>query len=306
MSSATTLMAYSMSKPITAAATLQLVESRKIELDDPLARHLESRPYGPDVTVGQLLSHTSGIPNPIPLRWVHAAALHDTFDEAAALANVLRKHPKLLFPPGTQYRYSNIGYWLLGSIIERASGEPFASYVRKRVLQPLQISSHELEFFVPDWPNHAKGYLERRSFLNLLKRVLIAGELIGGREGRWVHINAHYVNGAAFGGLVGSARGFAKFLQDQLRPRSALFRETTRDLFYAPQTTNSGAPVPMTLGWHIGAAKGIRFFYKEGGGGGFRCMMRQYREAGIATIAMINATGFDVAGLLDRLDFAFL
>jgi D-alanyl-D-alanine carboxypeptidase len=141
---ATTMMAYSMSKTITAAAVVQLVESRRLGLDDSIDRYVESQPYGPDVTVRQLLSHTSGLPNPVPLAWVHPAARHGTFDEAAELATVMRDHPQLAFPPGTKYGYSNIGYWLLGPIVERASGETFPSSVREHVLEPLGITPLEL------------------------------------------------------------------------------------------------------------------------------------------------------------------
>jgi D-alanyl-D-alanine carboxypeptidase len=306
LTAATTMMAYSMSKTITAAAVLQLVDSGKVKLDDPADAYLESQPYGPGVTVRQLMSHTSGIPNPIPLRWVHSASCHNTFDERAALASVLLEHPKLSSPPGTKYRYSNIGYWLLGCIVERASGETFPSYVREHVLQPLGITPQELGYVVPDPRHHAKGYLEKYSLLNLVKRVLIARELIGGYESRWVHLNDHYVNGAAFGGLVGNARGFGRFLQDQLRPHSALFGVTTQQLFYTAQHTKNRTAIPMTLGWHIGTADGVRFFHKEGGGGGFHSMMRAYPSSRIAAVIMTNATGFDVCKVLDALDPRFL
>jgi len=307
LNAGTTMMAYSMSKTITAAAVLQLVEARKARLDDRIDLYLdESQPYGPDVTVGQLLSHTSGIPNPIPLRWVHPATLHEAFDERAALTSVLLEHPRLSFPPGTKYTYSNIGYWLLGFIVERASGKPFTSYVREHVLEPLRITPQEVGYVVPDYRDHAKGYLERFSLMNLVKRFVIARELIGGYEGRWLHLHDHYVNGAAFGGLVGSARGFGKFLQDQLRPHSVLFDDRTRELFYAPQRTKAGAGISMTLGWHIGTVDGVRCFYKEGGGGGFHSMMRVYPSAGIATAVMTNATGFGVHRLLDEMDPPFL
>jgi D-alanyl-D-alanine carboxypeptidase len=76
-----------------------------------------------------------------------------------------------------------------------------------------------------------------------------------------------YPNGPAFGGIVGTARGFGIFLQDQLRRHSQLFDDTTRGLFYASQATAAGKPVPMTLGWHVAELDGKRFF-KEGGGGG--------------------------------------
>jgi D-alanyl-D-alanine carboxypeptidase len=306
LTTGTTMMAYSMSKTITAAAVLQLVEAQKVGLDDQIDLYLESQPYGPDVTVRHLLSHTSGIPNPIPLRWVHPAALHEAFDERAALTSVLLEHPKLSFAPGTKYRYSNIGYWLLGFIVERASGEPFPSYVRQHVLAPLGIAPQEVGYVIPDNRDHAKGYLEKFSLMNLGKRFVIARELIGGYEGRWLHVHDHYVNGAAFGGLVGSARGFGKFLQDQLRSHSVLFADGTRGLFYSPQRTQAGTGTSMTLGWHIGAVDGVRYFYKEGGGGGFHSMMRVYPSVGIATVVMTNTSGFNVREFLDEVDRLFL
>lgn len=302
----TAMMAYSMSKTVTAAAVLQLAEGRKVNLDDPIDRYLDFQPYGADVTVRELLAHTSGIPNPLPLRWIHLVARHDSFDERAELAKVLAEHPKLSSTPGTKYRYSNIGYWLLGSVVERVSGATFPSFVVERLLQPLGITAQELGYALPSAHDHAKGYLEKYSLMNFVKRWLISSEFIGNYEGRWLHIRDHYVNGAAFGGLVGTARSFAKFLQDQLGPHSALFGDATRDLFFAPQRTVQGLDIPMTLGWHIGSVGGARFFYKEGGGGGFHCMMRVYRSSRIASVLMTNATGFDVGSLLNTLDLRFL
>lgn len=306
MTMATTMMSYSMSKTITAAAVLQLVESGRIGLDDPVDRYLDFSPYGPGVTVRQLLSHTSGIPNPLPLRWVHLATSHDAFDEDSALQLELQRHPRLAFAGGSQYAYSNIGYWLLGSIVQSTGAQPFTSYVSDHVLRPIGASPSELAYRVPDFTLQANGYLEKYSFFNLAKRFLLDRALIGQYEGRWVRIQTHYTNGPAFGGLVGSARGFGKFLQDQLRQRSVLFNGNTRELFYAPQHTTDGAPIAMTLGWHIGELDGVRFFYKEGGGGGFHAMMRLYPSSGLGTIVMTNATAADVKGYLDTADRQFL
>ena len=302
----TTMMAYSMSKTITAVAALQLVEARKVGLDDPVERYVDSLPYRASVTVRQLIAHTSGIPNPIPLRWVHPAARHGNFDENAALGAILRDHPLLSFEAGTKYAYSNIGYWLLGKVVERASGETFMTYVSEHILRPLAIAPQELGYVVADPAHHATGYLEKYSLMNLAKGFLIDRNLIGDYSGGWLEIRSHYLNGPAFGGLVGTASGFGKFLRDQLRERSVLFNDPTRHLFYAPQQTTRGTPVAMTLGWHIGDLDGTRFFYKEGGGGGFHCMMRLYLEDGIGTVVMTNATGFDVRRLLDTMDASFI
>ena len=142
--------------------------------------------------------------------------------------------------------------------------------------------------------------------MNLAKRLLIDRQFIGSYEGAWLRIEPHYLNGPAFGGLVGTARGFGALLQDQLRPRSVLFDNPARELLYTAQRTAARRVVPMTLGWHMGDLNGIPFFYKEGGGGGFHCEMRVYRVNRVATVVMTNATGFDVKGCLNAQDREFL
>jgi CubicO group peptidase (beta-lactamase class C family) len=302
MDAATTLMAYSMSKTITAAAVLTLVESGKIALDDSIDRYVDGNPYGPGVTVRHLLSHTSGIPNPLPLRWVHSVDRHDQFDESAALLAVLRAHPRPRSLPGVKYAYANIGYWLLGPIVERASGVPFTAYVREHVLEPLGIAPPELGYAIVDRERHAGGYIRKWSLFNIAKGFLIDRELVGPTTGRWVAILPHYVNGPAFGGLVGTARAFGRFLSDQLRPRSTMFGERARARFYEPQRTANGRTIAMTLGWNIGSLGTARCFYKEGGGGGFHSMMRVYPDNGIGTVVIGNGAGFDAAEHLNAWD----
>lgn len=170
------------------------------------------------------------------------------------------------------------------------------------ILQPLGITASELSYSIPDPHHQAGGYLEKYSFLNLAKRLLIDKQYVGGYEGRWLRIRSHYVNGRAFGGLVGTANGFGKFMEDQLQPHSCLFADSTRELFYAPQRTADGRTAPMTLGWHMGSVGGTDFFYEEGGGGGFHCLMRVYPSYRIATTIMTNATQFDVRKCLDTID----
>jgi CubicO group peptidase (beta-lactamase class C family) len=191
-------------------------------------------------------------------------------------------------------------------VVERASDQAFSTYVTEHVLRPLGTSTSELGYTVPDPTRHATGYLEKYSFLNLVKRFVIERELIGSYQGRWLQMQPHYVNGPAFGGLVGTSRGFGKFLQDQLGSRSVLFGEETRTLFYRSERTRDGTEVPMTAGWHVESVDGVRHFYKEGGGGGFHSMMRVYLDRGIGTVILTNATAFDVRTLLDVLDRRFL
>lgn len=306
MSSSTTLMAYSMTKPFTSIAILQLVEHKKVRLDDDVDRYLPNTAYhGHGVTVRQLLNHTSGTPNPIPLRWVHLAAEDASFDESAALAKVLQENPDLRFEPGRKHAYSNIGYWLLGKVVEQITGQPYQAYVRENILNPLQISEQEIAFTIPDESHHANGYLKKYSLLNLVKRIVIDPKFIGSYEGNWLRVNNHFLNGPSFGGLIGSARGFSRFLQDQLSINSVLFGKEIKSLIETRQTNSAGQSIPMTLGWHVGESQGITFLYKEGGGGGFHSEMRIYPRHGIATIVMANSTNFNSTRFLNRIDPAF-
>ncbi len=301
------MMIYSMSKTITAVAILQLIENGKISLDDPAIKYLPDIPYGDQVTIRHLLSQTSGIPNPIPLKWVHLVDEHSTFDEYSSLQSVLIKSPKLDFIPGKKYRYSNISYWLLGRIIEKASDYRFEDYIRQNVFHRLNIPDNEADFVIPSLKNHSKGYILKWSFMNLLKSFFIDGKFIGEYENNWLHIKDHYLNGPPFGGIVCSAHNtIGIFLQDQLRDSSVLFGKKSKDMFFEQQKDNDGNPIEMTLGWHIGTLNGIRFFYKEGGGAGFHSEMRIYSQRRIATVVISNNGSFDVKALLNTIDKEFI
>jgi CubicO group peptidase (beta-lactamase class C family) len=278
----------------------------ELDLDERVYFYLTCNPYGKTITIRHLLSQTSGIPNPIPLRWVHLAEKHEGFDEDALLDKILKEYPVLSFEPGKKYAYSNISYWLLGKIIEKVSGLTYQAYVNEHILAPLQLSENEMNCIIPDPDNHAKGYLAKYSLLNLLKGFFVDKELIGEYEGKWIHIKDHYLNGPAFGGLVGSAGSFGTFLQDQLKEESVLFNKETRDLFYTQQKNNAGEFVEMTLGWHIGYLEGTKYFFKEGGGGGYHCEMRIYEKKRIASIIMINETSASCKKYLNTLDKALM
>ena len=152
-----TMAAFSITKTLTAIAVLQLVEQNEIRLDDKVTKYVK-HPYDPNITIRHLLNHTSGIPNPMPLRWAHLAREHDDFDEQFELDKTLNEHASLDFQPGDRYQYSNIGYWLLGSVIARASGKTYIQYLSEHLFQPLNLSASEIGFNIYDESNHANGY----------------------------------------------------------------------------------------------------------------------------------------------------
>jgi len=306
MKSVTTMMVFSMTKTITAVAILQLIEKGKLGLDDSIDMYIPKNPYGNSITIRHLLSQTSGIPNPIPLKWAHLANKHDNFDEDSTLTVVLEENPDPSFEPGEKYAYSNISYWFLGIIIEKVSGQSYPEYVIENIFKPLHLTQDEMNYIIPDSTNHAKGYLAKYSFYNLFKGFLIDSDLTGDYEESWLHIKNIYLNGPAFGGLVGSAIGFSKFLQDQLKEKSALFNNETRKLLYTQQKNYDGELIEMTLGWHIGNFDEKPYYFKEGGGAGYHCEMRLYPAHRISTIIIVNKTSFNSKKYLDFLDAEFL
>ena len=144
----------SVSKPITAAAIMKLVEEGKLELDDrvaPFIAHLAPAPGATvdprweQITIRQLLNHTGGWdrnkPNggfdPIDRPAIAAGAVNAPAPASAETLVRYMKGMPLDFDPGGKFAYSNFGYIVLGRVIERASGMPYAEYVRARVLQPV-------------------------------------------------------------------------------------------------------------------------------------------------------------------------
>lgn len=300
----TTMMAYSMTKTFTAAAVLQLVEQGRLELDTPARALLPEIPYDGRLTVRHLLAQTSGIPNPIPLRWVHLPEAHARYDERAMLARRLAENPALRFAPGERSAYSNLSSWLLGRLIEEASGRSYQAWLREQLFDRLGLPPAEAAFTIPDRARHAKGYLPRWSFMNLARPFLVDGAFIGEYEEGWLHVKDNYLDGAAFGGLVATARAVGRFLQDQLSAESVLLGPEWRGRFHEQQRANDGRPVEMTLGWHVG--RGGAFLFKEGGGAGFHAEMRLYPAARVGTVVIANGGTFDVKRFLDEADRPFL
>jgi len=300
-----TMAAFSMTKTLTAIAVLQLVESNKINLDDSVSDYIK-HPYKPHISIRQLLNHTSGIANPIPLKWVHLSAEHDSFDETSALSKVLNENHNLDAQPGTEYSYSNIGYWLLGKVIEQVSGKTYSDYITENIFDILGLTSNEIGFLIENENNHAKGYLKKWSLMNLFGRFFIDGDLLGEYEGRWLHINNVYLNGPSFGGAIGSATAFSKILQDLLSEQSKLLGEESKRLLYSQQQTDAGRNIDMTLGWHIGELNGVTYYFKEGGGAGFHSEMRIYPDNGLASVIMSNKTSFISREILNELDINFV
>lgn len=301
----TTFMASSTTKVITAAAVLQLIERGRMRLDAPLSDYYAEHPYGNRVTIRMLLNHTSGIPNPLPLKWLHRVEEDASFDEDAALAAALKSHASTISAPGTRYAYSNPGYWLLGKAIERVSGQTYKEYIRMNILDVLRCHPDQLGFVASNPSLQARGYQKKYSALGLFLWLAMDRSMLEATEQGQYRLARVTMNGPAYGGLIGTAHGFSLFLQDQLRPRSALFGPDTKALFYSPQATSDGKEIGATLGWHRGTVAGHRYFGKPGGGPGFHSNIRLYPDKSIGTVFLANETAVSenrINALADTLD----
>lgn len=156
----------SLTKQFTAAAILQFMESDRLALEDAISRHYPDAPASwRDVTLLHLLTHTSGIPSytSIPGFFDAAARIERTPQEIIALT---RDKP-LLFQPGTEFRYNNGGYVILGHVIELLSGLSYEDYIRENILQPLGLAKTGYDHADLILPHRARGYrFENGAFEN--------------------------------------------------------------------------------------------------------------------------------------------
>lgn len=300
VASNTAFMLNSSTKVFTAAAILQLVEKGKIDLDHRLSEYYSDHPYGNEITIRHLLSQTSGIPNPLPLKWLHLKEDHSKFNEKKALENVLTDNATLSFSPGEKYGYSNISYWLLGKVIEVVSDETYCDYLRNHIFDPLKITSHELDCAIPDDNTLAVGYQKKYSFFSLFLYFASDSKFMGDTKDGYLAFEQTYHNGPSYGGLYGTSRGVAKFLSEMLNEKPVILSRGVRDLFFTKQHTSADQLMSMTLGWRTGSINGIAYFEKPGGGPGGHSNIRIYPEKKIATIYLANKTEVSESSISQR------
>lgn len=128
----------SISKQFTAAAVLLLAEQGKLSLDDPVSRFVPNLTRGNEITIRQLLSHTSGYQDYWPQDYVPPFMLQ-SISADKILGQWARK--PLDFDPGTQWQYSNTNFVIAGLIVEKASGEPLLQFLSERIFSPLGMKS---------------------------------------------------------------------------------------------------------------------------------------------------------------------
>jgi CubicO group peptidase (beta-lactamase class C family) len=301
----TTYCGFSVTKTFTALAILQLAESGKISLNDRVSDFV-TLPYSDEITIEHLLSHSAGIPNPIPLRWVHSSEEHETFNRDRFFKQIFEENSKQIFVVNEKYKYSNLGYVILGQVIENISGVPYEDYISQKIIGKLGIDKSELGFKIINAENHAKGYQKRLSLMNFLLNFLMdKSKYVNRKEGKWNSFKDIYLNGPAHGGLIGTPNSFMIYLQDFLKDSSVLISDKYKNLMLTENKTNSGKATGMCLSWFIGDLNGKIYFCHAGGGAGYYCEIRLYPQEGIGSLVMLNRSGMKDERILDQIDEEF-
>jgi len=301
----TTYHAYSVTKTFTALAVLQLAADGKVNIDDPVLLYLPDFPYGQHISIRNLLTHSSGIPNPVPLSWIHLEEDHHAFDKGSFVENVIRKNSKTRFSPDVKFAYSNIGYMILGKLIEKVSGQSYESYVREHIL--MKLKPNELDFTINNPAIHARGYHKRWSFGNALLGFLIdKSRFMDQPESKWKPFKPFYVNDPAYGGLIGTPAGFVAYLREMLKDESILLPDNYKNQLFIENSLADGSKSGMCLAWFTGNLNGIRYFTHAGGGGGYYIELRIYPDLGLGSVIIFNRSGIKDERFLDKIDSYFL
>lgn len=292
----------SMTKSFTAMAILKLRDEGKLSLDDPAARYvpeLANLPYpttdSPVITIRHLLTHSEGFPEDNP--WGDRQLAQPD----ATMRAWMKSGIPFSTVPGTAYEYSNYGFAILGQVVAKASGKPYADYVRDNILRPLGMNASTFEMSEVPKDKIALGY--RRE------------------ENAWKAepILAHGSFGA-MGGLWTTAQDLARyvaFLMSAFPPRDEpergpIKRSSAREMqqlwrFSPGSAYRSTVDAPLQLsvsgyGYGLGIGQDCRFSYSIGHGGGlpgYGSLMRWLPDHGVGLIAMGNLTYGGFGGLFN-------
>jgi len=259
----------SVTKPFTAMAILMLAEDGKVSLDAKVTGILAGLPaaWSP-VTVRHLLTHTSGIKSYTDVFGERKTPDSQVFTADQILALV--KDAPLAFTPGEKFAYCNTGYYLLGMIVEKASGRPYGTFVADRIFKPLGMTSSSLDDYADTRPVRARGY----SFTD--RRTQLAE-------------HTHPTQPFSAGALVSTVVDLAKW--DAALSRRSLLKPASYELMWTAARFNGGATSHYALGWEVQPYRGRPRQAHGGGISGFSTFVARYPEDKLTVIALVNQSG---------------
>ena len=258
----------SITKQFTAVAILMLSEAGQLDLQDPVTRFLPDYPtHGHTITLEHLLTHTSGIKSYTDLpEWAGMWRQDFSLDGLIALF----KDQPMAFAPGERWSYNNSGYVLLGAVIERASGQTYAQFLRERVFAPLGMTRTHYDDPHPIIPGRAAGYeKEGDAFQNAA----------------YLSMSQPY----AAGSLASTVGDLARW--DAALYTGRLLKTETLERAFAPYRLNDGSPTEYGYGWGVFDVQGQRLIEHGGGIHGFRSHAIRVPAARLYVAALSNNGG---------------
>jgi CubicO group peptidase (beta-lactamase class C family) len=268
----------SVTKQITGAAILQLMEAGLLEASSTLGELVDEYPEpGRRVTVHQLLNHTSGIQSYTGLPGFMGEPSRMTYSHER-LIKMFCDEP-LNFEPGTRFRYNNSAYYLLGVIIERVSGQDYGQYLREEIFEPLGMNSSCYGWNRPLIPHRAAGYdLDDESQL----------------------INCNYIDMSC----PGAAGALCSTAQDLLAWLNGLFNweviaDSSLERMTGPQVASMPEDANYGYGLFLGGTADDRRIHHGGGIHGFTSLVVYYPEDELAVVLLTNTGSADL-GALER------
>lgn len=255
----------SVSKQFTATAILLLVDQGKISLDDTLDKFFPGFPeYGKQITVKQLLTHTSGLPDYEELIPEGTTLQLGDLD----VLQILLDTKKPLFEPGSEWRYSNSAYVLLGMIVEIAAEQPYQQFMANNVFQPLEMNNTLI---------YQRG-------LNEVKNRAFGHEL---KDGKWALADQSVASATRGDGCVyTSLEDYRKWLGAHANRR--ILSDESHDAMFSPQVKTTRGDSSYGYGWFIDQYRGAARIQHNGDSRGFRLCVQAYPERRAAILLQFN------------------
>jgi len=274
----------SISKQFTAAAILMLVEQGKLALDDPVSKYIPGLTRGNEVTIRQLLAHTSGYQDFWPQDYVPPMMLQST--TADQIMDRWARKP-LDFDPGTKWQYSNTNYVIAGAIVEKVSGMPLWTLLGSRVFTPLGMKS------VTDTNAKALPSSDPAAFF----RYALGPPRPAPKEGvGWMF---------AAGELAMTAEDLAKW--DISLIQQAVLKPSSYQEMESVQLLKDGTATRYGLGVGVNVVNGHRILEHGGEVSGFTADNIVMPDDGIAVVVLTNqdaaAAASDIANQVRNLVF---
>lgn len=283
----------SVSKQFTAMGIMILKESGILSYDQNIRDFIPELPYE-GVTVRHLLNHVSGLPDYTRLmdeNW-KADLNYDDPDRFISgnidIINMLaEKKPDIRFYPGEKWEYSNTGYVLLASIVQRASGLPFEQFLKKQIFDPVKMTNTSVYNYVP-------GKDERMPFRVYGYNVALNGSDL-------ISNDCHYLNPAqGDGGIYSTLGDLMKW--DRILYKDELISQDTREEAFTPAILNNRDTTNYGFGWSIGKSLTGKKTVQHGGGWvGFRTYIFREIEENNCIIILTNHSSRYIPGILGEL-----